>query len=96
MGGPLHASCTSLCRFAVFNRRSGGAAVNDGSACAARSERAGTSLRLQPHDYHNRDDHERHAWGVYLSDNQPNEPEYSRANHKEPRDYWNWRHSHRD
>jgi len=46
-GGLLHASCTSLRRFAVSYCRLGGARVNNGRACAARG-RAGTSLRSGP------------------------------------------------
>ena len=48
------------------------------------------------HDYHNWDDHERHAWGVSLSDNHRHDHEYAHANRREQRGYWNWRHSHPD
>ena len=62
-------------------------------------QEAGVQVRVYDrdhHDYHNWDEHERHAWGVYLSDNHRHEVEYAHANHKEQRDYWNWRHSHPD
>ncbi len=47
-------------------------------------------------DYHNWDDHERHAWGIFLADNHRHDHEYAHANQKEQREYWNWRHSHPD
>jgi hypothetical protein len=47
-------------------------------------------------DYHNWDDHERHAWGVFLTDNHRKDHEYAHANRKEQSEYWNWRHSHPD
>jgi hypothetical protein len=62
-------------------------------------QEAGVQVRVYDsghHDYHNWDDHERHAWGVYLSDNHRHDVEYAHAKHKEQREYWNWRHSHPD
>jgi hypothetical protein len=62
-------------------------------------QEAGVQVRVYDsghHDYHNWDDHERHAWGVYLSDNHWHDHEYAHASDREPRDYWNWRHSHPD
>jgi len=47
-------------------------------------------------DYHYWDDHERHAWGIFLADNHRHDHEYAHANQKEQREYWNWRHSHPD
>jgi hypothetical protein len=47
-------------------------------------------------DYHNWDDHENHAWGLYLSDNHLKAREYSKASRKDQSNYWNWRHSHPD
>ena len=47
-------------------------------------------------DYHNWDDRENHAWGVYLTENHRNSHEYAKANKKEQGQYWNWRHSHPD
>jgi hypothetical protein len=47
-------------------------------------------------DYHNWDDHENTAWGVYLSNNHKKSHEFSTANKKEQSNYWNWRHSHPD
>jgi len=38
-------------------------------------------------DYHHWDDHERHPWGVYLTNNHRPDHEYAHANHKEQRDY---------
>jgi hypothetical protein len=60
---------------------------------------AGVQVRVYDkghHDYHNWDDHERHEWGVYLTDHHRHEHEYSHAHHKEQSEYWNWRHSHPD
>jgi hypothetical protein len=47
-------------------------------------------------DYHNWDDHENHAWGLYLSDNHKKTREYSRSSRKDQSNYWAWRHSHPD
>ncbi|MDR3674151.1 MAG: hypothetical protein P4N24_01585 [Acidobacteriota bacterium] len=47
-------------------------------------------------DYHNWDDRENHAWGVYLTTNHRPKHEYARANRREQEQYWNWRHSHPD
>ena len=47
-------------------------------------------------DYHNWDDNENKAWGVYLSDNHKKSHEFSKSNKKEQSNYWNWRHSHPD
>jgi hypothetical protein len=47
-------------------------------------------------DYHNWDDRENHAWGLYLTENHKNQREFKKANKKEQSDYWNWRHSHPD
>jgi len=47
-------------------------------------------------DYHNWDDRENHAWGLYLSDNHKKSHEFSKANKKEQSQYWNWRHQHPD
>ena len=47
-------------------------------------------------DYHNWDDNENRAWGVYLTNNHKSFHEFSKANKKEQSQYWNWRHSHPD
>jgi hypothetical protein len=47
-------------------------------------------------DYHNWDDRENHAWGVYLSDNHRTSHEYARARRREQSRYWRWRHAHPD
>lgn len=47
-------------------------------------------------DYHNWDDHENRAWGVYLSNNHRKSHEFSRSSRREQSHYWNWRHSHPD
>jgi hypothetical protein len=47
-------------------------------------------------DYHNWDDHENTAWGVYLTENHKKPHEYKAANRKEQSSYWNWRHAHPD
>ena len=47
-------------------------------------------------DYHNWDDNENRAWGVFLTTNHRKQHEFSKANKKEQSEYWNWRHSHPD
>jgi len=47
-------------------------------------------------DYHNWDDHENDAWGVYLTSNHKKNHEYSKSSRREQSHYWNWRHSHPD
>ena len=47
-------------------------------------------------DYHNWDDRENHAWGVYLTNNHRPQHEYAKSNRREQERYWNWRHSHPD
>jgi len=47
-------------------------------------------------DYHNWDDHENHAWGVYLSDNHRKDHEFATSSRREQGNYWNWRHAHPD
>ena len=62
-------------------------------------QEAGVQVRVYDRnhkDYHNWDDHENRAWGVYLSENHRRPHEYSRANKREQSQYWNWRHAHPD
>ncbi len=47
-------------------------------------------------DYHNWDDRENHAWGVYLTTNHRRHYEYVRAHRRDQDRYWEWRHSHPD
>ena len=47
-------------------------------------------------DYHNWDDRENHAWGVYLTNNHRRHYEYRRAHRRDQDRYWEWRHNHRD
>jgi hypothetical protein len=47
-------------------------------------------------DYHNWDDRESHAWGIFLSKNHRDSHEFLKANTKEQSNYWNWRHAHPD
>jgi hypothetical protein len=47
-------------------------------------------------DYHNWDDHENKAWGIYLTNNHKKNHEFAKASKKEQANYWNWRHSHPD
>ena len=47
-------------------------------------------------DYHNWDDNENKAWGVYLTDNKKKAHTFTRSSKKEQSDYWNWRHDHPD
>ena len=60
---------------------------------------AGVSIQVYDKnhkDYHNWDDHENKAWGLFLTDNHKKSHEYSRSSKKEQGQYWNWRHSHPD
>src|SRR5450432_3661856 len=43
-------------------------------------------------DYHNWDDHENAAWGRFNVENHRRDHEFAKANKKEQREYWNWRH----
>jgi hypothetical protein len=66
---------------------------------APRPNAAGVQIRVydsRHKDYHNWDDHENHAWGVYLSNNHRKSHEFSRSSRREQSHYWNWRHSHPD
>jgi hypothetical protein len=47
-------------------------------------------------DYHNWDNRENNAWGIYLTNNHKKNREYSRSSRREQSHYWNWRHSHPD
>ena len=47
-------------------------------------------------DYHNWDDHENTAWGVYLTNNHKKPHDFSKASKREQANYWNWRHAHPD
>jgi hypothetical protein len=47
-------------------------------------------------DYHNWDDHENHAWGIYLTNNHRKPHDFSKSSKREQSNYWNWRHSHPD
>jgi hypothetical protein len=60
---------------------------------------AGVQVRVYDRDhrdYHNWDDRENHAWGVFLTDNHRHAHEYARAHRRERSEYWNWRHAHPD
>jgi hypothetical protein len=47
-------------------------------------------------DYHNWDDRENNAWGIYLTNNHKKNREFSKSSKREQSHYWNWRHSHPD
>jgi hypothetical protein len=47
-------------------------------------------------DYHNWDDHENRAWGIFLTNNHRKNHEYAKANRREQSNYWKWRHEHPD
>ncbi len=47
-------------------------------------------------DYHNWDDRENHAWGIFLTDHHRKNHEFSRSNRREQSEYWKWRHHHPD
>jgi hypothetical protein len=62
-------------------------------------QEAGVQVRVYDRhhkDYHNWDDRENHAWGIFLTNNHREHHEYSKANRREQSRYWNWRHSHPD
>jgi hypothetical protein len=47
-------------------------------------------------DYHNWDDRENNAWGIYLTNNHKKDHEFSKSSRREQSNYWNWRHAHPD
>src|SRR5262249_1683974 len=47
-------------------------------------------------DYHHWDDHERDAWRRFLKEKHRKEHEFEKANAREQREYWAWRHNHPD
>jgi hypothetical protein len=59
----------------------------------------GVQIRVydsQHKDYHNWDDRENRAWGVFLTNRHKKIHEYKESNRREQENYWNWRHSHPD
>jgi hypothetical protein len=69
------------------------------SIMAAAAPQVGVTVRVYDRnhrDYHNWDDREDRAWGVYLTNNHRRHYEYSKANRREQNRYWAWRHNHRD
>jgi hypothetical protein len=66
---------------------------------ASKPQRDSVTVRVYDRDhkdYHNWDDNENRAWGVFLTSNHRKQHEFSKANKKEQSEYWNWRHSHPD
>jgi hypothetical protein len=62
-------------------------------------QEAGVQVRVYDRDhkdYHNWDDHENRAWGIYLTNNHKKNHEFARANRREQSNYWKWRHEHPD
>jgi hypothetical protein len=47
-------------------------------------------------DYHNWNDHEDHAYRVYLGEHHRDYRAYDRQSHKDQDNYWKWRHQHPD
>jgi hypothetical protein len=47
-------------------------------------------------DYHQWDDHEKDAWGRFLSEKHRKDHDFKKASKREQSEYWNWRHSHPD
>jgi hypothetical protein len=69
------------------------------SMLAAPVPQTGVSIRVYDKnhkDYHNWDDNESKAWGIFLTDNHKSNHEYAKANKKEQGQYWDWRHTHPD
>jgi hypothetical protein len=50
----------------------------------------------QHKDYHDWNDREDQAWHRYLESRRRAYIDYARANRREQREYWNWRHEHPD
>jgi hypothetical protein len=66
---------------------------------APRPQEASVQVRVYDKDhkdYHNWDDHENHAWGLYLTENHKKDHDFKKSNKKEQSSYWEWRHSHPD
>jgi hypothetical protein len=62
-------------------------------------QEAGVQVRVYDRDhkdYHNWDDHENRAWGIFLTNNHRKNHEYAKANRREQSNYWKWRHEHPD
>jgi hypothetical protein len=62
-------------------------------------QEAGVTVRVYDRnhkDYHNWDDNENRAWGVFLTNNHAKYHEFSKSSRKEQGQYWDWRHSHPD
>ena len=67
------------------------------AAPAAQEARVQVRVYDRDHkDYHNWDDNENHAWGLYLTQNNRKPHEFRKANKREKSEYWNWRHEHED
>jgi hypothetical protein len=57
---------------------------------AAPAAQEGVQVRVYDRDhrdYHNWDDHENHAWGVYLTNHHRRHYEYARASRRDQREY---------
>lgn len=50
----------------------------------------------QHKDYHDWNDNEDKAWHQYLDNNHHAYVDYDKANSREQKAYWNWRHQHAD
>jgi len=73
--------------------------VAPATTIAAPKPQVGVQVRVydrRHRDYHNWDDRENHAWGVYLMNNHRRHYEYSRARRREQDRYWAWRHHNPD
>jgi len=46
------------------------------------------------HDYHEWNEREQHAYQRYLEENRHARHEWKKANKKEQKEYWRWRHEH--
>jgi hypothetical protein len=87
-----HRYLSSLLMTAVF-------AVPVAMVAAPVPQQAGVSVRVYDSnhkDYHNWDDNENRAWGLYLTNNHKKAHEFTKAPKKEQSQYWNWRHDHPD
>jgi hypothetical protein len=66
---------------------------------APAAQDAGVQVRVYDSNnrqYHNWDDNENKAWGVYLTQNHKKPHDYATGSHKEQSNYWKWRSSHPD
>ena len=65
-------------------------------SCAARATYGVRFYDGDHRDYHSWDDREDRSYRQYLGEKLEDYRDFSKLNHNEQNDYWNWRHSHPD